>query len=510
MPLLPRQLEAHDAILTGLGRGITRQLIALPTGTGKTVLACHVSRQFPSTLFFVHREELVAQTLATLRRIDPSIAVGSIRPGHHELAPFTVGMIQTVHQRLDRLDPEAFELVVIDEAHHASARTWRTVADHFRPRLRLGLSATPERADGAPLCNLFDAVIYQWSLAEAVAEGALATPRCIQVLTDADLRDVRVLAGDFNEGDLQRVLNTPARNALVVQSCLKHAPGRRVLGFTAGVGHAQALSAAFQSAGVAADWVSGADPDRAAKIARFKAGELQVLTNAQVLTEGFDDPGIGAVLLARPTQSRPLFVQMIGRGLRRCEGKTDCVFLDFVDTAPRHNLTTAWEFFGRGAGGVARKGQPAPEQARVVEQARARAEAIRGGPVERIVVERLIDLLQEPPVIKPFKYGKADWHYAPVTDPQRTVLQDHGYDLEISDWTRGQASAVIGSLPATPKQERLLLALGYDVLTCCWTRTQAEKAIKKAEKKGVKPDWRRLELSPTRRPDRAGEVRLAA
>lgn len=216
LPLKPRQQAAHDAVFERLDQGIGRQLIALPTGVGKTVLACHIARQFPRALFLCHREELVEQTARTMARIEPNRARGVIGPDEHRIEPFTCGMIQTVHRRLNRIDPDAFDLLIIDEAHHAAARTWRQVADHFQPRLRLGLSATPERTDGAPLSNLFDEVTYSMTVAEAVAEGLLVEPTCLLCRSPADLSTARSLGGDLNEGDLAELVNTPRRNAYIV------------------------------------------------------------------------------------------------------------------------------------------------------------------------------------------------------------------------------------------------------------------------------------------------------
>lgn len=488
MKLKPRQLEAQAAIFAALDRGISRQLVSLPTGVGKTCLACHVARHFQSVLFLVHRAELVEQTTLTMTRIDPTIPIGFIRPGEHRIAKFTLGMIQTVHNRLNRIAPDTFDLVVLDEAHHSTARTWRTVADYFTPRLRLGLSATPQRADGADLSNLFDQIVYRLPLSDAITEGYLVPPRCVQISTTTSLDRVRTTAGDFNEGDLQRVLNTPERNKIVINGYRAHGDNRRAVCFTAGVQHAQDLSTAFNEAGIAADWVSGADPNRADKINRFAAGEITVLSNAMVLTEGFDDPAIGAVLMARPTQSRGLFVQMVGRGLRLHPNKSECVLLDFVDTAHRHSLISAWQFFGRATGNA---GESVSGNQRM-DEAIGRATEITGHKPDLIIIERLLDILKPPPDLDNFTYGNAQWHYTAASEKQLAMLASVGYDVAATDWTRGQASAVIGSLPASVKQVQLLLAMGFDVLTQHWTRQQASLAIEDAKESGVTPDWQRL------------------
>ncbi len=464
LPLKPRQQAAHDAVFAHLDAGVTRQLVALPTGVGKTVLGCHIARRFPRALFLCHRQELVEQTARTMARIDPDRVQGTIAPGRHAIAPFTVGMIQSVHRRLGRIDPDAFDLVVLDEAHHAAARTWRTVADHFTPRLRLGLSATPERADGAPLSNLFDAISYHMAVGDAVQEGLLVEPTCLVCRSPADLSAVRTVGGDLNEGDLQEQVNTPHRNRYIVEKYQEHALGRRAVCFTAGVRHAQDLAAAFVAAGIAADWVAGDDPDRSGKVARFAAGEFQVLCNAMILTEGWDDPGVNAVLLARPTKAKALYAQMVGRGLRLAEGKPDCLIIDFVDNAGRHRLMSAWRFFGHPK--PPRDDEPLP-----FSGGGYRPPTVQASPTE---VQRFVDLLAPPEVA--FEYGQHEWHYAPATEKQLVLLAANGYDTEGTDWTRGQASQLIGNLPASHRQLWLLNAGGYDT-AAPWTRQQAGEAL---------------------------------
>ena len=487
MELRPRQQQAHDAVFNALSKGISKQLVALPTGTGKTVLACHIAKQFESVLFLAHRQELVAQTAATMSRVAPEIPQGFILQGRHDPARFTVGMIQTTYNRLNRMDPKAFDLVILDECHHSAAKTWRAVADHFRPKLRLGLSATPERADGAPLSNLFDAIVFSMTLGDAVNENYLVPPKCVQISTQTNLDKVRCTAGDFNQGDLERTLNTPNRNKLIVDAYRKHAADRRAVCFTAGVQHAIDLAAAFQEQNIAGDWISGDDPQRTEKLTRFAAGEIQVLANAMLLTEGWDDPETSAVLMARPTKSRSLYMQMLGRGLRLAEGKTDCLLLDFVDSASRHNLLSAWRFFGQE--GIEVEGRPKNRRA---EMAREKAKEEFGIEPDYSTIERLLDILKPPPRIEDFSYGSNEWHYAAASDKQLIMLQGYGFDVENTDWTKGQASAVIGNLAASHKQVSLLLALGFDVLSQSWTRQQATVALERAKSKGIQPDWNRL------------------
>ena len=464
--LKPHQIAARTAIFDRLDQGVTSQLCAIPTGGGKTYLAISVSMAFQRTLFIAHREELIAQTVAAVERIDPDRRVGYVVQGRHEVdAPFVVGMVQTLHNRLEQIPPDWFDLVVIDEAHHSSAKTYRTIADHFTPKLRLGLSATPERADGSDLSHLFSEISYQLSLAEAIESGYLVKPIARQCLTSCSLAGVKSLGGDLNERDLSIAVDVSERNEFIVKKYLEHAPGRRTIAFSVNIAHAKNIAAAFNDAGVLAEWVAGDSPDRADKLARFAAGEFQVLASCMVLTEGYDCPAVDCVLMCRPTKSRSLYCQQIGRGLRLNPGKDDCIVLDFVDVASRHSLISAWKFLGH-------ESPPAGEIPLGISDEKKKKESR----VAAIDLERQIDLLKPPPVIDQFNYGSRDWHYAPATEKQLLFLSKLGYDTENNDFSKGQACSIIGSQPASWKQLRELADYHYD-LSVEWTRGQASKAL---------------------------------
>ena len=501
MELKPHQVAAHTAIFDKLASGVDSQLCALPTGTGKTFLAVAVSRSFKQTLFVCHREELVRQTAETLNRVYPEVPIGFIRPGQHDIAEFTVGMVQTIHRRLAKIDPAAFDLVVIDEAHHSTAKTWREVAEHFRPKLRLGLSATPERLDGSDLSHLFSEISFEMSVASAIGDGYLCPPLARQCLTSCSLSGVRTVGGDLNEGDLQAVIDVEERNAFVVAKYLEHASGRRAICFAVSIAHSQHISAAFTAAGIAADYVAGDSPDRSEKLARFAAGQIQVLSSCMVLTEGFDDPGVDCVLLARPTKSRPLFAQMIGRGLRLFAGKADCIVLDFTDNAGRHSLASAWRFLGYTK-------QPAEDEVLSVGGEKKKRES----KVAAIDLEREINLLLPPPEIPVFA-GK--WQYEPATTPQLEYLARLGYDVMDADYSKGQAASLISSSPVSVFQIKQLKELGYDV-SQTWTRGQYSRAMDSLRESGesallkmrragfkVRAVGRELSINPVERLDLA-------
>ena len=469
MQLKPRQVEAFNAIFAALDRGIDRQLVSLPTGAGKTVLAAHIAKRFDRVLFLAHRQELIEQTARTMGIVDPERTQGRIEQGTHDLgSQFTIAMLPTVYRRLERIPPDSFDCVIVDESHHACSRTWREVLDHFQPRLRLGLTATPERLDGLALSNLFSEISYSMTLADAVAENYLVPPSAIQCLTSVNISAVHTRGGDLAEDELAALVDDPARNAFIASKYLEHCAGRRAIAFAVNIAHAQNLVEAFRAVGVSAEWVSGADPHRADKLARFAAGEFQILANCQILTEGYDDKSVDAILLCRPTKSRSLFCQMLGRGLRLNPGKENCRVLDFVDVAGKHSLMSAWKFFGF------TKPPKQDEPFEIGDEEKEKRE--RESRVRAIDLERPINLFLPPEIPDAFRYGSAPWHREPATPKQLAFLEAQGYAVDTDDFTKGQASALIASMPASTGQLRWLQQLGYDV-SVDWTRQQATIAL---------------------------------
>jgi superfamily II DNA or RNA helicase len=473
MDLKPRQQDAFDAVFAALERGVDRQLVALPTGVGKTVLAAHIAKQFDRVLFLAHRQELIAQTARTMAIVDPGRTQGRIEQGSHDFgSAFTIAMLPTVHRRLERIPPDSFDCVILDEAHHACSKTFREVLDHFRPRLRLGLSATPERLDGMDLSNLFSEISYSMTLADAVNESYLVPPSAIQCLTSVNISAVHTRGGDLAEDELAALVDDPARNAFIAQKYLEHCPGRRAIAFCVNIQHTQNLVEAFLAVGVKAEWISGNDPLRSEKLARFAAGEIQVLANCQILTEGFDDCGVDAILLCRPTKSRSLYTQMLGRGLRLNPGKADCRILDFVDVAGKHSLMSAWKFFGF------TKPPKQDQPFEIGDEEKEKKE--RESKVRAIDIERTINLLLPPPEVPVFA-GR--WQHEKATDRQLEYLARLGYDVIDSDFSKGQANALISSAPVTLWHLSQLRDLGYDV-NQPWTRGQYSRAIETVRESG--------------------------
>jgi ATP-dependent helicase IRC3 len=349
------QVDALAAIQHAERRGVRRQLLALPTGTGKTIVFAElIRRRAGRALVLVHRDELVTQAVDKLGMTGVD-AVGVVKAERNDLdAPVIVGSIQTISRpnRLAEL-PAAFSTVVLDEAHHATAETHRRVLEHvggFRDDgpLVLGVTATAERADGVALGAVFEEVVYEATLLDMIRAGYLAELGALQVRVAADFNALHTRAGDFVESESEAMLLAANAPATVVRAYETHAAGRKGLVFTPTVRVAHEMAKPFEEAGIPAAALDGGTPlELRDVLAQFHRGEIRVVVaNCSVLTEGFDEPSVDCIILARPTKSRPLYVQMIGRGTRRYPGKLNCLLLDVVGVTARHDLVTAAMLFG--------------------------------------------------------------------------------------------------------------------------------------------------------------------
>jgi ATP-dependent helicase IRC3 len=383
----PYQREAVAALLAAAARGVHRPLLVLPTGTGKTIIfALLVQQRGGRALILAHRDELIQQAVAKLRLVDPRLAIGVVQAEQDDhAAPTVVASVQTLsrRERLARLVPD-FHTLVIDEAHHAPAPTYQRILEHCRvgrPNgpLVVGVTATPERGDRQSLRPVFERIVYQKSLVEMMQAGYLVDLRAVQVLLQADFDGLRTRRGDFVEAELEALLFAANAPAQVLAAFQTHAAERKALLFTPTVATAYAMAATFAAAGIAAEALDGTTPlaERRAILQRFHRGATQVVANCAVLTEGFDEPAVDCIIVARPTQSRLLYQQMLGRGTRTYPGKADCLILDVVGVSTRHAVQTAAVLFDCEAATLARQTVTAILAARA-RQAREREAAIQG------------------------------------------------------------------------------------------------------------------------------------
>jgi ATP-dependent helicase IRC3 len=357
--LRPYQREAVDAVIEGRARGLRRMLVCLPTGSGKTVIFAHLAtRTRRGVLVLAHREELLDQAAGKIERAlgeSKSIAIerGAMRAPAH--ARILVCSIRSLHeQRLARaVRGRDIGLVIYDECHHAAAADNRRVLTQlgvFEPSSAatlVGFTATTSRGDGKGLDDIFETIAYCKTLPEMIGEGYLCSLRGVRIAAGADLDRLSPGGADFIEDQLAQVVDIEERNALVARSIQELARDRRTLAFCVTVSHAINLCRALNRLGVRAGFVHGDMPseDRAKALADFRLGRITVLTNVAVLTEGFDDPGVSCVAMARPTRSAGLYAQCVGRGTRLDSGKRECLILDFVDVS-RMSLCTLPSLFG--------------------------------------------------------------------------------------------------------------------------------------------------------------------
>jgi superfamily II DNA or RNA helicase len=364
LSLRPYQRRTLDDIERAEAEGLHRPLVVLPTGTGKTVVFSHAIAERADrgrSLVLVHREELAAQTVEKIRMIAPELSTGIVKADRNELdADVVVASVQTVSRdkRLAELALSAkispFGTLIVDEAHHAPAPTWTKVLrgmgswSEYGP-LTVGFTATPERDNGKTL-GVWERVVSYMSIREAIygdrkkgEEGGYLVPilPAVVVETKMNMGEVRKGSdGDLSGGDLGKAMEDAGAIEQIADAYKEHAADRKGVAFTPTIATAHHLAAELCKRGIPAEAVDGNTETelRRAILKRLKTGQTQVVVNCAVLTEGFDEPSVSCVVVARPTRFHGLYVQMVGRGTRLYPGKKDLMVLDIVGASNRHEL----------------------------------------------------------------------------------------------------------------------------------------------------------------------------
>jgi superfamily II DNA or RNA helicase len=321
--------------------------VVLPTGTGKTVVFAELARRRVArgrrVLVLAHRGELLEQAQRKLSDVGVRAAIEQAdrRAG---LAPVVVASVQTLQRkRLERLVAEEFD-VIVDEAHHAIAASYGAILDHFAASLVLGVTATPLRADGRGLGEIFGSVAHRYELQQAIRDGWLVPIVARRIfVASIDLGGIKTRAGDLATDELAAAMATDEAILAVVLPVLEQAGSRRTIVFAVDVAHARALAVAICERRPGAARVAHGELDDAERrqiLADFRAGVFQYLVNVQLYTEGFDEPSVECVVCARPTKSWALYTQMVGRGTRLspATGKRDLLLLDVAGNSGRHRL----------------------------------------------------------------------------------------------------------------------------------------------------------------------------
>ncbi|KJZ79944.1 hypothetical protein HIM_00658 [Hirsutella minnesotensis 3608] len=356
------QEECIKSVLSSLRQGCKRVGISLATGSGKTVVFTQLIDEVPPrpgggdrTLILAHRRELVEQAARHCHAAYPDksieIEMGSIHASG--TADITVASVQSItsRERLEKFDPSSYKLVLVDEAHHIVASSYLKTLKHFglekkqvnSPTL-IGVSATFSRFDGVKIGAAIDEIVYHKDYMDMISGNYLSQVMFTTVKSSANLSKVRNGAfGDFQTGELSKAVNTDEVNDITVRSWMAKAEGRKsTLVFCVDLAHVVGLTNKFRDLGFDARYVTGDTPklERSEILDAFRAGEFPVLINCSVFTEGTDIPNIDCIVLARPTRSRNLLVQMIGRGMRLYPGKENCHVIDLVSTLDTGIVTT--------------------------------------------------------------------------------------------------------------------------------------------------------------------------
>ena len=341
LELKEHQKSALKALEAMRDNSETIALLYHATGTGKTTTAVlDAKRCGGRVLFIAHTQELVDQATKRFRELWVNTTVGRYcdvvkQPRAHVVC----GSVQSVALHLEDFKDDDFDYLIVDEAHHAAADTYQKVLSYFKPSFTLGLTATPERADDKSILDIFKNTAHKLDIQTAVEIGELVPVRCIRIHTNIDLTKVRFNSVQYNIRDLESKIYVPERNRLIVDTWMEYVRDKRTVVFCASVKHAEQIAELFQKQGIRAAAVSGGmkKSERLEFQEKFVNREIQVLCACDLLNEGWDCPEIEVLFMARPTMSKVLYTQQLGRGMRLFEGKESLMVFDFVDNASVYN-----------------------------------------------------------------------------------------------------------------------------------------------------------------------------
>lgn len=347
--LRPRQRDFMDRAIRALSQNDNTLGIA-PTGAGKTILFSHLighlinSTPNSKALVIAHRDELTEQNKNKFSLINPDISVSTVNANHKDWSGQVVfAMVQTLARENNLKSLPTVDFIVVDEAHHTPATTYQEIikrARELNPQSKLiGFTATPNRSDGIGLRKNYSNVSDQIFISELVNSGHLVAPRTFVIdVAQEKLNSVKILAGDYDMGEVEKILNTRPINEVVVEKWKEIAQNRKTVVFCSTIAHAEKVHKAFTDADISAELISSelTSNERAAALQRYSSGQSKVIVNVNVLTEGWDHPPTSCIVLLRPSSAKGTMIQMIGRGLRTVDPdaypgviKRDCIILDF-------------------------------------------------------------------------------------------------------------------------------------------------------------------------------------
>lgn len=491
MELRPYQQEAKDAILQNWDEGIKNTLLVLPTGCGKTIvftkLIEELVRRGDRVLILAHRGELLDQAADKLAKAT-GLMCATEKADQSCLGSWfrvVVGSVQTLmrEKRLKQFDPDYFDTIVIDEAHHVISDSYQRVLDYFCNAKVLGVTATPDRGDMKNLGAVFEKVAYEYTLPKAIKEGYLCPIKAQTIPLTLDLSAVSTQAGDFKTSDIGTALDPYL--AQIAEEMGKVCHDRKTVVFLPLIKTSQKFCDLLNQSGFAAAEVNGGSKDRAEVLRDFDKGRYNVLCNSMLLTEGWDCPSVDCIVVLRPTKIRSLYAQMVGRGTRLSPetGKTELLLLDFLWHTERHELCHPAHLIC-GSEEVAKKMTENIQEAGCpvdLEEAEATAAEDVVAQREEVLAKQLQQMKnRKRKLVDPLQFEMSiqaedlagyvpafGWEMAPPSEKQRKTLEKLGINPdEINN--AGKAGKLLDRLSArrsagltTPKQIRFLEGRGF-------------------------------------------------
>lgn len=513
MRLRPYQQDAVQAIIHEWDAGNEKTLLVLPTGCGKTIVFCNLAAGRVALgergLILAHRGELLDQAA------DKMLQVTGLRCAVEKAEQsslnawerITVGSVQSLQRekRLAQFDPDHFQFIIVDEAHHALSNSYQKVLDHFSGAKILGVTATPDRGDKRELGSYFQSLAYEYTLPESIRDGYLCPIRAQTVPLALDLTDVGIQNGDFKAGDLGGALDPYLEQ--IAAEMAKYCSDRKTVVFLPLITTSQRFRDILCSYGFRAAEVNGNSIDRAEILADFDAGKYNVLCNSMLLTEGWDCPSVDCIVVLRPTKIRSLYCQMVGRGTRLCPGKDHLLLLDFLWHTERHELCRPAHLICESAEVAERATKNLEEAGEPIdlEEAAQAASADVVAMREEALAKQLEQMkMRKAKLVDPIQFEMSiqaedltgymptfAWEMGPVTEKQQQALERAGIFAGDVDCC-GKASVLLDRIfkrrkagLATPKQIRLLENKGFNHVGT-WSFEAANKMISRIQMNG----WR--------------------
>lgn len=523
MNLRPYQQEAFKRVFSEWDGGVKKTLLVLPTGTGKTIVFSKIAeecvRRGKRVLIMAHRGELLEQAADKIYKstgLQCSVEKAE-QTCLGEWYRIIVGSVQTLmhERRLNKFKQDYFDVIVIDEAHHCVSDSYQRVLQYFNNSFVLGVTATPDRADLKNLGSYFDSLAFEYTMPQAIKSGYLVPIKALTVPLKIDISMVGISAGDFKVGEIGTALDPYLYQ--IADEMVKYCMDRKTIVFLPLIATSQKFMRILNERGFVAAEVNGSSEDRAEILQDFEDGKYNVLCNSMLLTEGYDCPAVDCIIVLRPTKSRPLYAQMVGRGTRLSPetGKDHLLLIDFLWMTERHELCHPASLICEDED-VARRmtkdmeanaGNPEDieeaEKKATEEVMQEREEALAAQlAAQRRKKSRLVDPLQYAMSIEALDLA----NYKPIFGPeaqapsqsQKDSLEKLGIKADSVE-TSGQADKLLDTLHqrkiqglATPKQIKQLEMRGFQNVGT-WSFEQARRLIDRIAANG----WRTpKELNP--------------